>query len=119
MNDELLDVIRIANCEFQEFIEQVSQNGTKVVASNGAAGRLQKVDLRLQQVATRLAELSRLSTPVPDTHEVLKYRENLKALRSVIESLQSSLLAEKARLENVKVNLQAARAWATSLGDIS
>ena len=36
-----------------------------------------------------------------------------------METLQFSLLAEKARLKDVRANMQAARAWATSLREIS
>jgi hypothetical protein len=119
MNNELLDVIRVANREFQEFLNLFAQNGEKVVESRGAARRLTKVDLRLKQVAKSLAESKPFAQAPEAAYEVLKYGENLKALRSVMETLQFSLLAEKARLENVRANLQAARAWATSLREIS
>jgi hypothetical protein len=120
MNNELLDIIRIANREFQEFIEQVAQNGSKVVESRGAVRRLDKVDLRLKQVSQSLAANSRSSVGAPEAaYELLKYRDNLKALRGVMETLQFSLLAEKARLENVRANLQSACAWATSVREIS
>ncbi|HMD83649.1 MAG TPA: hypothetical protein VKO18_02980 [Terriglobia bacterium] len=120
MNNELLDIMRIANREFQEFIDQVTQNGAQVVESRGAVRRLEKVDLRLKEVSKFLAAESRASAPGPEAaYEVLKYRETLKTLRNVMETLQFSLLAEKARLENVRANLQAACAWATSLREIS
>jgi len=120
MNNELLDIIRIANREFQEFIDQVAQNGAKMVESRGAVRGLDKVDLRLKLVARYLAAESRSAAKAPeDAYEVLKYGENLKTLRRVMETLQFSLLAEKARLENVRANLQAACAWATSLRAIS
>ncbi len=120
MNNGLLDVIRIANREFQDFIEQVRQSGAKVVESRGAVRRLDKIDLRLKQVSEFLVAGARSSAQQPETaYEVLKYRENLKTLRSVMETLQFSLLAEKARLENVRANLQSACAWATSLREIS
>ena len=120
MNNGLLDVIRIANREFREFINQVAENGAKVVESRGAAHRLERVDLRLQQVSKFLAAGSRPSADAPEVAlEILKYRENLKALRTTVETLQFSLLAEKARLENVRANMQAACAWAASLREIS
>src|SRR5208337_3827922 len=120
MNNELLDVIRIANREFQEFIDQVAEVGTKVVESRGAVRRLDKVDLRLKQVSQSLAANSRTSVGAPEVaYELLKYRDNLKALRGVMETLQFSLLAEKARLENVRANLQSACAWAMSVREIS
>ena len=120
MNNELLDVIRIANREFQEFVDQVARDGAKVVESRGGIRRLDKLDLRLKQVSTFLASEPSSSALGPDSaYEFLKYRENLKALRSAMEGLQFSLLTEKARLENVRANMQAASAWATSLRDIS
>jgi hypothetical protein len=120
MDNGLLDIIRTANREFQEFINQVSENGAKVVETRGAVRRLQKVDLRLQEVSKFLAAGSRPSADSPEVAlEVLKYRENLKALRTTVETLQFSLVAEKARLENVRANMQAACAWATSLREIS
>jgi hypothetical protein len=120
MDNEPVDIIRIANREFQEFIDQVRQNGAKVVESRGAARRLDKIDLRLKQVSEFLAAGAKSSAQNPEAaYEILKYRENLKALRNVMETLQFSLLAEKARMENVRANLQAASAWATSLREIS
>ena len=81
---------------------------------------MDKINLRLQQVSKFLATESWSALQAPEAeHEILKYRENLKALRSIMETLQFSLLAEKARLENVGANLQAAHAWATSLREIS
>jgi hypothetical protein len=120
MNDELLGTIRTANREFQEFIDQVSQDGAKVVETGGAMRRLGKVDLRLKHVSQCLATLSQSSAEVPEAaHQVLKYRENLKALKGIMETLQFSLLAEKARLDNVRANMQAACAWASSVREIS
>jgi hypothetical protein len=120
MDTELVDVIRIANREFQEFIDQVAQSGAKVVESRGAIRRLEKVDRRLKEVSECLAAGAKSFPEEPQVaYEVLKYRETLKALRTVMESLQFSLLAEKARLDNVRANLQAACAWATSLREIS
>jgi CHAD domain-containing protein len=120
MNNELLDVIKIANREFQEFIDQVSQTGSKMVESRGAARRLAKVDVRLKQISQYLTAVSGSTEPTPEeAYEFLKYRENLKALRNAMETLQFSLLSERARLENVRANMQAACAWAASVREIS
>lgn len=120
MNNRLLDVVRIANRDFQEFIDQVAQSGEKVVEPRGAVRHLTKVDLRLKQVSKILAADSRSSLQAPEAaYEVLKYQENLKTLRHIMETLQFSLLAEKARLENIRANMQAACAWATALREIS
>ncbi len=120
MNNELLNTIRLANKDFQDFIEQVAQKGEKVVESRGAVRRLGKVNLRLNEVSKSLSTGFRPPAQAREAeYEVLKYRDNLKTLRGVMETLQFSLLAEKARLENVRANLTAARAWATSLREIS
>jgi hypothetical protein len=120
MKNELLAVIRIANREFQELSDLVSQDGTKVVESQGIVRRLKKVDVRSQQVSRYLAAASGLSEQAPESaFEILKYQENLKTLQRVLETLQFSLLAEKSRMENARANMQAAHAWATSLREIS
>lgn len=120
MDNELLDAIRIANREFQEFIEKVSEGGAKVVASRGALQRLCKLDQRLQQVGQQLDSASQVGAHHPEAaYQLMKYRENLKTLRTLLETLQFSLVAEKARLESLRANMQAACAWATSVRDIS
>ena len=120
MNDELLDLVKTANREFQEFVDQVSQEGSKVVESRGAVQRLEKVDLRLRQVTEFLAAIPGKSEPTPEeAYEFLRYRDILRSLRSAMETLQFSLLSERSRLENVRANMQAATAWAASVREIS
>jgi hypothetical protein len=120
MGSELLDAVRIANREFQEFIDKASQDGAKVVESRGAARRLEKLDTRLKQISQHLDASSGFAAHEPEAaYQFMKYRENLRTLRSVLETLQFSLLAEKARLESLRANMQAACAWATSVRDIS
>jgi hypothetical protein len=120
MPDELLKAIRFANCEFKEFIDEVRQGGTTIVAAERTTRRLKKVDLRLKQVSAYLAARPHSPNRAPEAaHEIQKYRKSLASLRSVLETLQFALLAEKARLETVKLNLHAARAWATSFREIS
>jgi len=120
VHKELLDIMRIANREFQEFIDQVRENAGRVAESRGAVRLLEKVDLRLKQVSKYLTAGFSSATQSPEAaYELRQYGENLKTLRSVVEALQFSLLAEKARLENVRGNMQAACAWATSLREIS
>jgi hypothetical protein len=43
----------------------------------------------------------------------------LKVMKRIMETLQTSLLAEKSRLDSVRANTQAACAWATSMREIS
>ena len=120
MNDDLLETLQSANREFQGFIEQVSQSGAKVVETRGAMRRLVKVDLRLKHVSRCLASVSKSFLQSPEAaHQVLKYRENLRTLKSLMENLQFSLLAEKTRLDNVRANMQAACAWAESVRELS
>lgn len=120
MTPVLLNVVRTANREFQALIEEISLNGAKILQSRGAVRRLEKVSIRLRQVDRYLAENSKSSTQTPESeYEILKYRESLKALRAVFETLQYSLLAEKSHLDNVRANLQSAKAWANSVRDFS
>ncbi|MFZ0960080.1 MAG: hypothetical protein WAO35_04190 [Terriglobia bacterium] len=119
MNNNLLHVIRTANREIQAFIDLVSQDGAKVLEFRAAGRRLTKVDLQLKQVARSLAAPRSTTPTAKDELEVLMYRENLKALKNALETLQFSLLTEKSRLENVRANLHAACAWAMSLREIS
>ena len=120
MNNELLDTIQSANREFQEFIDQASQNGANVMDTRGAMRGLGNVDLRLKHVSKCLAADSRSFAEEPEAaHEVLQYRENLKVMKRIMETLQTSLLAEKSRLDSVRANTQAACAWATSMREIS
>ena len=120
MSDDLLETLQSANREFQEFIEQVSEGGARAVETRGAMRRLVKVDLRLKHVSKCLASASKPYLKSPEAaYEVLKYRENLKTLKGLMESLQFSLLAEKTRLDNVRANMQAARAWAESVRELS
>ena len=120
MDNKLLDIMRIANREFQEFISQVAESGAKAVESRGAIRRLEKVNLRLNQVSKCLGGRSKSSWQAPEVaYAALKYGETLRELRSAIGTLQLSLLTEKAHLENVRANLQAACSWAASLREIS
>jgi hypothetical protein len=122
MSDRFLEIVRLANREFQAFIDEVEKNGAKVAKTPGAVRRLEKVAHRLNQVDGFLAHRAR---PVPagadSEYEILKYRENLKALKGIMETLQYSLLVEKSHIENTRanVNVQAASAWAQSLRQTS
>jgi hypothetical protein len=120
MNDELLGIIQIANREFQEFINQASQNGAKVTETRGAMRGLGNVDLRLKHVSKCLAADAQSIAEAPEAaHEVLQYRENLKVMKGIMETLQTSLLAEKSRLDNVRANMRSAGAWAASVRETS
>jgi hypothetical protein len=120
MNDELLGIIQIANREFQEFINQASQNGAKVTETRGAMRGLGNVDLRLKHVSKCLAADAQSIAEAPEAaHEVLQYRENLKVMKGILETLQTSLLAEKSRLDNVRANMRSAGAWAASVRETS
>ena len=120
MSSRLLDVIRIANREFQEFIDQASQSGPKAVESRAAVSLMGKIDLRLKQVSRHLAAASKATSPAPEVaDEVMKYQETLKTLKRVMDAFQSSLPAGKSRVDNARTNMRAACAWATSVREIS
>jgi hypothetical protein len=116
MQNELLDIIRTANREFQEFIHHVARNGL----SHDTLRRVEADNVRLRQFSAHLAVGARSARGAPEpANEFLSYMETLRTLRSTIGSLQSSLLAEKVRLDNIRANLRSARAWAASLRGIS
>ncbi len=116
MSSELLDSIRSANREFQEFIAMVSSDGGDGKEIKKAISRLARVHLRLKHISKCLAlPLTFPLESVDVAEEVQRYGENLKDLKSFIEALQASLLAEKSRLDGARSNLQAARSWAESV----
>jgi DNA repair exonuclease SbcCD ATPase subunit len=120
MKTGLLGVTRIANLEMQELMDEVSQKGLKILESRGALGRLKRLVLRLRQVDRHLAEGRGSGAKLAEAEsEVLRYEENLKALKAALETLQRSLLAQKSHLENIRANLGAASSWAASLRQTS
>jgi len=120
MDTKLRDIIRVANREFPKFIGEVLQGGPKGAELGEAVRRLGKVALRLKQVDRYLAERAGSGAKALESEqEFLTYAENLKAVQGVLETLQSSLLAQKSSSEDVRANLQAASAWASSLRQIS
>jgi len=120
MGDQFADIVRMANREFQEFIEEITKSDKKVAKTRGVVRRLEKVTRRLSQVNHYL---TRRATPVlaqtESEYEILKYVENLKALKGILETLQSSLLIEKSHLETTRAKMRAADAWAQSLRQTS
>jgi hypothetical protein len=55
------------------------------------------------------------SGAVPDAeleNEICEYRNNLEKLAQVLPSVQGSLLAEKARVQNAQLHVAATNAWA-------
>jgi hypothetical protein len=119
MNSELADTLRMANLDFQEFIDEVSRTGVKAVESREEGHRLGRVELRLKQISQCLAETPKPRLEAPEiAGQILTYRAKLNCLRDALQALEFKLKAEKARLENVRANQQAASAWAASVRDI-
>jgi len=117
---ELLEFIRATNREVQVFMDQVIQNGAKTVRSAAALRRLEQLNRRLERIAEHLGSGPSAAPHDPEgEHELRKYAKNLKNLRSVVETFERSLRAEKSRLENARRHLRSASAWAASLQDIS
>jgi len=116
----ILQVIRIANREFQDFAERFSEQDPAYGQYAEAARRLGKVSLRLKQVERVLARRAEGDQEEPELDQaVLEYGENLKALKKIVENLELMLLARKSRFEDARAHLQAANAWATSMRQIS
>jgi len=120
MTRELMENIRTANSEFQEFIDQAVQDQAKGVASRRMVTRIDRINLRLAHVSKVVATESKPIIPLAEAVDSIRsYRETLKSLRAVLETLQFSLLIEKARLDSARANLHAACAWAASLRDLN
>jgi hypothetical protein len=113
MNKELLDSIRAANVEFRNFAKLIARTGGEAGGVQRVYRNLSKVHLRLKHISKCLAANRIASFESPeDAKEIQAYRANLQALRDTVEILQEKLLAEKMRINNVRSNVQAARAWA-------
>ena len=82
MNNELLDSIRAANREFQEFIEVASPKGREWAKFETAIPLLSRVHFRLKHISKCLAAnpTSYLESP-ESADEVEQYRKNLRALQ--------------------------------------
>ncbi len=120
MNARLLDVVRIANREFRDFVATFSEQGPGHGQYAEAARRLGRVSLRLKQVERVLADgAKRHSEQAGAEQELLDYEQNLMALKRIVEGLESMLLERKSRFEDIRAHLHAANAWASSLHQIS
>jgi hypothetical protein len=116
MNNELLDSIRAANREFQEFIKIASPKGGNGQKFETAIPLLSRVHFRLKHISKCLATNSKSYHESPESaDEVEQYRKNLRALQETIEAIQTSVLSERIRLNSARTNVQAARAWAESV----
>lgn len=120
MSHEMLETIMAANREFREFIDQEAREEAEVTGTRRALRRLDSINFRLNQVSRHLSQDSQPFAEDPEGEaEVWQYRENLRTLRSILQTLQVSLLAEKSRMDDTRSNLHAADAWANSLRQIS
>ena len=120
MDNRLLETLRVANGEFAAFMAETAAEAGKPWGTRGALRWLERLNQRLRQVAKCVRGGSPASLGAPEVaHEVAKYGETLRRLRGTIATLQTSCLAEKARLDHARANLRATRAWATSLREIS
>jgi hypothetical protein len=119
MDTRLVKTVRIANREFQEFVDEIAKVGPNIAKTGEAVRRLQKIARRLSQVDRYLANPRPLPATPESEYEILQYKENLKALKRAFETLQYALLAEKSQIENTRANMKAAKAWAHSLRETS
>ena len=120
MDVTLREIVRIANHELGDFIRRFSEQGRDHGKCLEAAKRLGKISLRLKQVERLLAERTKhRSEGAEIDRTILEYEENLKALRGIVEGLESTLLARRSRFEHTRAHLQAADAWARSVRQIS
>lgn len=119
MRNPPLEALRLANREFPEFTEEICREIAKNAHSLGALRRLAKIHLHLRQVGASLPSTRALTNQPQAAYQTMKYRENLKSLRSALQTLQLALLTERNRLEQLRAHTEAASAWAASLREIS
>ena len=120
MDTAPLEVIRIANREFREFSDRFSVAGMGLEQCLDASRRLGKVSLRLKQVERLIAQRLHTKQPEPGLDETLQeYGQNLKALKEIVENLESTLLARKTGMDNARARMNAADAWARSVRELS
>lgn len=114
MPAEFVQLIRAVNGELRGFFHSAAPNDplSDTALSSEQIERLTK---RLEQVGE---QLGRALPPAQQTAEgraeIAQYVQNLKKLRSAVETFQSSLLVRRSQLQADQKHLQAASAWATS-----
>ena len=112
MDEALLESVRAANQELQQFIELACPDGKRREVED-TVRRLSRVHLRLKHVSKCHAAAPRsFLESCSEGGEIQKYRDNLVALKRIVEKLQAFLLAERVRLNHRRFNVQAASAWA-------
>ena len=112
MDEALLESVRAANQELQQFIELACPDGKRREVED-TVRRLSRVNLRLKHVSKCHAAAPRsFLESCSEGGEIQKYRDNLVALKRIVEKLQAFLLAERVRLNHRRFNVQAASAWA-------
>lgn len=116
MPAEFVQLIRAVNGELRGFLHSTAPNdplSDPAVTSE----QIQRLTKRLEQVGEQLS-LGRALPPARQAAgvqaEIAQYVENLKKLRSAVETFQSSLLVRRSQLQADQKHLQAASAWATS-----
>jgi hypothetical protein len=120
MDYKLLKTLRVANCEFAAFMAEAATDAEKPWGARGAPRRLGQVNERLRQVAACVGAGAAPLPGAPEVaHEMARYGETLRRLRSTLATLHTSCLVEKARLDHARANVYARNAWAASLRAIS
>jgi len=111
MASELLRCLRLANREFQEFIDGPQQSSPL-----HAVAQLERINTHLAQVARGLSPLPQFSPQQAELAiELVKYRQTLQSLSAALAALQSSLQSEKTRIESLSRDTRSAAAWAKSI----
>ena len=119
MEGASFDILRIANKEIRNFIDEASSQPGKAVESRWAIRRLEKVAKRIQQAGKVLDQKRPFLGRTPTEAEFLEYAETLRKLGALLEGLQHSLLVERSQLGNIRANLECASSWAASLRELS
>jgi hypothetical protein len=110
---DLSQQLHETNCRLSFWLDSLSANSMRPVSETAAATP--------QQMASLLSELMlageklRALPAERDSElekEVAAYRENVERLRAVLPSIHSTLLRERARLEQERARVESAAEWA-------
>jgi hypothetical protein len=113
LSADLSQQLHDTNCRLGFWLDRLSANSTRP-ASETAAATPQQMHGLLSELMLAGERLRALPTePEPGLEkEVAAYRENVERLRALLPSIHSGLLRERSRLEQERLRVESAAAWA-------
>lgn len=108
--EEISKDLRRATCRIQEIIRALLPQGMGIPCAVASPQQMSDLLSELMRAGQRLRTM-----PAGDPelqHEVWCYRKEVEHLQSVLPSIQSTLSAERDRLQQRRERVNAAAAWA-------